>query len=265
MTEENSNFEIVLPDGTIYKPEKTEQKPSYTIEGYDPDGKPKKMKFSTKNECDRCGECCRRDTPIILKEDIYLLTKGIISERDIYTVREGEKIRSSIDGDMYYSSMELIKIKPIFGSFTCLFYDPEEGCTIYEQRPTVCRLYECWSQNFSITGIEARRLIRSDLFGNISFVTEAIKKHEENCSLNKFHELVDELKKDKKENIEKIAEMILYDSTLRNWLKEKLSISDDVLPLLLGRSLFEIAPFYGLIIEKEGENFVIKVMQEEEE
>ncbi len=265
MTEENSNFEIVLPDGTIYKPKKADRETYSGVRGYDPDGKPKKMIFSTKNGCDRCGECCRRDTPIILKEDIVLLTKGIISERDLYTIREGEKIRSAIDGEMYYSSMELIKIKPIFGSFTCLFYDPAEGCTIYEQRPVVCRIYECWSQNISITGIETRRLTRADLFGRIDFLTEAIKKHEEKCSLHKFEDIICELKKDKQENIEKIAEMILYDSSLRDWLKEKLSLSDDVLPLLLGRSLFEIAPFYGLIIEKEGENFVTKVMQEEEE
>lgn len=262
--EENSNFEIILPDGTVYKPEKVQQKSKHTVQGYDSDGKPKKMKFSAKITCDRCGECCRRDTPVILKEDLALLNKGIISERDIYTLREGEKIRSSIDGEMYYSSMELVKIKPIFGSFTCLFYDSEEGCTIYEQRPTVCREFECWSQNLSITGIEKRRLTRDDLFGSIELLKEAIKKHEENCSLGRFQDLIEELKKDRKEKIEEIAEMIIYDSSLRNWLKEKLSLSEEVLPLILGRSLFEIAPFYGLIIEKEGENFIIKVTQEEE-
>lgn len=265
MTEENSNFEIFLPDGTIYKPKKADREKYSGVRGYDPEGKPKKMIFSTKKGCDRCGECCRRDTPIILKEDMNLLINGIISERDLYTIREGEKIRSSIDGEMYYSSMELIKIKPIFGSFTCFFYDNEEGCMIYEQRPIVCRLYECWSQNITITGIETRRLTRADLFGKIAFLTETIKKHEEKCSLNKFEEIIYELKKDKKENVEKIAEIILYDSSLRDWLKEKLSLSDDVLPLLLGRSLFEIAPFYGLIIEREGENFVTKIIQEEGE
>jgi len=265
MEENSSNFEIVLPDGTVYKPNKTETKDTHTIQGYTPDGKPKKMKFSTKTACERCGECCRRDTPVILKDDIGLLTKGIISEKEIYTIREGEKMRSSIDGDTYYSSMELIKIRPIFGSFTCLFYDPQEGCTIYEHRPTVCRQYECWSQNITITGLEKRRLTRTDLFDGIELIKEAIKKHEENCSLIKFNDLIDELKKGKEENVDKIAEMILYDSSLRDWMKEKLSLSEEVLPLLFGRTLFEITPFYGLIIEKEGENFIIKVMQEEEE
>ncbi|MCX8033806.1 MAG: YkgJ family cysteine cluster protein [Thermodesulfovibrio sp.] len=264
MVEENSNFEIVLPDGTMYKPEKDDRQKRQSIQGYDPEGKPKKMIFSIKTGCDRCGECCRRDTPIILKEDIPLLTKGIISEKDIYTIREGEKMRSSIDGDTYYSSMEIIKIRPIFGSFTCLFYDPVEGCTIYEQRPTVCRQYECWSQNIAITGLEGRRLTRAHLFGGIDFIKETIKKHEEYCSLTKFQDLIDELKKGKEENVEKIAEMILYDSSLRDWIKEKLELSDDILPLLFGKTLLELATFYGLIIEKEGENFLIKVIQEEE-
>ncbi len=264
MAEEDSKFEIFLPDGTVYRPEKKEKKPTHYITGYDPDGKSKKMKFSTKTDCDRCGECCRRDTPIILKEDMPLLIEGIISERDIYTIREGESMRSSIDGEIYYTSMELIKIKPIFGTSICFFYDPEEGCTIYERRPYVCRIYECWSQNIPLTGIERLRLTRSDLFGEIDFIKETIKKQEENCSLFRFQDLIEELKKYKSQNTDKIAEMILYDLYLRDWLKEKLSITDDVLPLILGRSLLEIAPFFGLIIEREGENFVIKVLQEDE-
>ncbi len=265
MEENSSNFEIILPDGTIYKPDKAEKKDIHTIQGYTPDGSPKKMKFSMKSGCIRCGECCIRGTPVILKDDIALLTKGIISEKDIYTIREGEKMRSSIDGDIYYSSMELIKIKPIFGSFTCIFYDSEEGCTIYEHRPTVCREYECWSQNITVTGLEERRLTRADLFDGIELIKEAIKKHEENCSLQKFNDFIDELKKGKEENVSKIAEMILYDSHLRGWVKEKLTLSEEVLPLLFGRTLFELIQFYGLIIEKEGENFIVKVMQEEKE
>ncbi|MCX7987942.1 MAG: YkgJ family cysteine cluster protein [Thermodesulfovibrio sp.] len=264
MTEENSNFEIVLPDGTVYKPQKNDRDTHDGVRGYDPDGKPKKMTFLIKNGCDRCGECCRRDTPIILKEDMELLIKGVISEKDIYTIREGEKLRSSIDGDTYYCSMEIIKIKPIFGTFTCLFYNPEEGCTIYEQRPYVCRQYECWSQNITVTGLEGKRLTREHLFGDIDFIKDTIKKHEEICSLNKFNDLIEELKKGKGENVEKIAEMILYDLSLRDWIKEKLKISDDILYLLFGRTLFELASLFGLIIEKDGENFIIKVIQEEE-
>ncbi len=262
MSDESSNFEIVLPDGTVYRPEK---KKSHTVQGYTPDGQPKKMKFSQQTECKRCGECCMRDTPVMLKEDIPLLNKGVITEKDVYTIREGEKILSSIDREAYFSSMELIKIKPIFGSTTCSFYDPYEGCTIYENRPTVCRQYECWSQSIEITGLEGRRLTRDSLFGKIDLIKRAIENHEKNCSLEKFAELVDELKKQKSESVEKIAEMILYDSSIREWLKEKLSIEEDVIPLLLGRSLLNIAPLYGLIIEKEGENFIIKVTQEEEE
>jgi len=257
MEKDSSNFEIILPDGTVYKPEKES-----VVQGYDPDGKPKKMKFAVKTECERCGECCRRDTPVILKEDILLFKKGILSEKDIYTIREGEKIRSFIDGDTYYSSMELIKVRPIFGSSTCLFYDPEAGCTIYEMRPAVCREYECWSQNITITGIEARRLTRKELFGSIDLIKEAINRHEEKCSLYKFSEAVEEFASGKEENFEKIVEMILYDTAIRDWIKEKLEIQDDTLPLIFGRSLMEIAPLYGVLIEKEGENFIIKVMKE---
>lgn len=262
MSEDTQNFEIILPDGTIYRGEKRK---GHLIQGYTEDGKPKRMRFLARTQCERCGECCMRDTPVILKDDFSLLKEGIISERDIYTVREGEKIRSSIDGEIYYSSMELIKIKPVLGSFTCLFYDPLEGCTIYEKRPSVCRQYECWSQNFEITGIEKRRLTRNDLFGEIEILKNAIKSHEEKCSLTKFDQLISELRKGKSENVEKLAEMIIYDYAIRDWAKEKLSLNEEVIPLIFGKTLFEIAPLYGLIIEKEGENFNVKVTQEEEE
>jgi len=29
-----------------------------------------------------------------------------------------------------------------------------------------------------------------------------------------------------------------------------------------GKTLFEIAPLYGLLIERDGENFIIKVMED---
>ncbi|WP_297211913.1 MULTISPECIES: YkgJ family cysteine cluster protein [Thermodesulfovibrio] len=263
MSEENSPFEIVLPDGTIYRPNKTEMKNEHTVKGYDAEGKPKKMKFAAKNECKRCGECCRRDTPLILKDDLSLLTEGIISEKDIYTIREGEKVRSSIDGEIYYTPMELIKIKPIFGSFTCLFYDPAEGCTIYEKKPLVCRKFECWSSNVDITGLEKRSLTRADLFKGVELIEKAIRKHDEKCSPTVFNDLIQELRSGKEENVEKIAEMILFDFQIRDWVKEKLSISEEVLPLLFGKTLFEMASIYGLIIEKDGDNFIIKVTQEE--
>lgn len=258
MEDENPGFEIILPDGSIYKP--ADRQEYRDVE--EKEEKSKKAKFHFKTGCDRCGECCRRDTPIILKEDISLFSKGIISEKEVYTIREGERVRSSIDGDIYDSSMEIIKVRPIFGSFSCLFYDPEEGCTIYENRPTVCREYECWSQNITVTGLDSRRLTRTDLFGGINLLKEIINKQEEKCSLSKFGDLVDEFISGKQENFEKIVEMISYDMAIREWAKEKLQIRDELMPLLFGKTIFEMAPLYGLIIEKEGENFIIKVMEE---
>jgi len=272
--EGKSKFEIILPDGSIYRRTKKES----SVQGYDPDGKPKKMRFEIKSFCERCGQCCIKDTPVLLKEDLPLLINGIISERDIYTVREGEATRSLIDGDIYFSSMELIKIRPIIGTSTCLFYDYDEGCTIYENRPTVCKEYECWNENVSITGLEKRRLTRLDVFGSIDILKKAIEKHEENCSLNIFNDTIDKLKSKKSETIkkeeettekadedfEKIVEMILYDSEIRQWAKDKLNIQEDVFPLIFGKRLLELAPLYGLIIQKEGQHFIIKVMEVEE-
>ncbi|MEN2986224.1 MAG: YkgJ family cysteine cluster protein [Thermodesulfovibrionaceae bacterium] len=250
----DEKFEIILPDGTIFRSKKES-----IVQGFDEEGKPKKMKFIQKTECDRCGQCCQLDTPILLKEDLPILLKGYITEKDIYTIREGEKIRSRIDGEIYDASMEMIKIKPIFGTSICLFYDNAVGCTIYEVRPTVCREFECWSQNYTITGLEKRRLTRADLFRDIEILMQAINTHEKKCSLNQFSELVEEYANGKEENFDKIVDMFLFDQAIRSWAKEKLNIQEDLLPVVFGRTLFELASLFNLIIEKEGENFIMKV------
>lgn len=250
----DNQFEIILPDGTIYKAKKES-----TVQGFDEEGKPKTRKFIHKTGCDRCGQCCQLDTPILLKEDLPLLLKGYITEKDIYTIREGERIKSRIDGDIYDASMEMIKIKPIFGSSTCLFYDSEAGCTIYDFRPAACREFECWSQNYTITGLEKRSLKRHDLFKDAEILIQAIDKHEEKCSLRKFSELIEEYAKGQQESFEKIVDMILFDQAIRNWVVEKLNIKEDLLSLIFGRSLIELAPLFNLIIEKQEENFIIKV------
>lgn len=76
---------------------------------------------------------------------------------------------------------------------------------------------------------------------------------------------VEEFIKGKEENFEKIVDMILYDNTIRQWIKEKLEINDEIMPLLFGKTLYEIASLYGLMIEKKGEEFLVKVVQEANE
>jgi len=56
--------------------------------------------------------------------------------------------------------------------------------------------------------------------------------------------------------------MILYDTAIRDWARDKLEIDSNVFSLIFGKTLFEIAPLYGLLIERDGENFIIKVMED---
>lgn len=269
MQQRESKFEIVLPDGSIIDssealPEGVSNRATASKEPSH-HGRLSNLRVQGRTSCERCGQCCLRDTPVILKDDIELLRDGVIREGELYTVREDQKIRSSIDGEFYYSSLEMIKIKPIFGSSSCLFFSSQEGCTIYEKRPTACRLYECWSDNSAITGIERRRLTRQDIFGEIDVLIDAIRRHEEKCSLGKLFDTVKGLREGKQEDFERIVEMILYDNSIRQWAKDRLGVEEEVLPLIFGKPLIELLPLYGVVIEREEENYTIRLLKEVEE
>ena len=74
--------------------------------------------------CEKCGECCRNCDPIFLTEkDAYILRKNLGKEVMHYLVR-------------YRNGWKIKKTRP------CIFFDEQTNlCTIYEIRPSVCRLF----------------------------------------------------------------------------------------------------------------------------
>lgn len=90
--------------------------------------------------CDKSGTCCknRYDSPIILTPyDAYRIQKGLKIGFDEFTSRYANKTLGS------ESQLPLLLMKfPKDGKDQdrCVFLDSSE-CNIYEDRPTVCRMY----------------------------------------------------------------------------------------------------------------------------
>jgi len=85
--------------------------------------------------CTRCGRCCVRPGPVYFApSEIATASKllGISPAvfRRRYGIRplDGVEAHDPPDGD------------------PCVFYDPAEGCTIYEGRPVQCRTWPFWSE-----------------------------------------------------------------------------------------------------------------------
>ncbi|RMD54348.1 MAG: hypothetical protein D6828_04845, partial [Nitrospirae bacterium] len=67
--------------------------------------------YSYRPYCLRCGECCRKGSPTLYREDASLLRDKIISMEDVYTLRKGEMAYDPIRERIHPLKSEMIKIK----------------------------------------------------------------------------------------------------------------------------------------------------------
>jgi Fe-S-cluster containining protein len=86
--------------------------------------------------CTRCGNCCTGAPGFVWvnEEEIAAIAKfraeGIEQTREAYTRHGtyGQSLKEKANGD-------------------CVFYDRQQGCTIYPVRPRQCRTWPFWESN----------------------------------------------------------------------------------------------------------------------
>lgn len=223
----------------------------------------KKRMVSRKKECTRCGECCMRGGPVLLRDDLPLLHSRL-SYEDIYTVREGEPQVSRHDQELYFSAMEFVKIREKPGFPSCLFFDDGE-CRIYGQRPLLCRSYKCWAPEDVVTGIGDRALSRQDLFGSVELISDIISRHGEKCSYEKLADAVKRANEGDEASAEEVVDMLQYDSYMRPFLTEKFQIPSGSMEVVLGRPLSETIEPLGIKVKREGEEYILERVETREE
>ncbi|SRR6266851_2993608 len=84
-------------------------------------------------QCTRCGNCCTGAPGFVWvnEKEIAAIAKfraeGIEQTRETYTRQDnyGQSLKEKANGD-------------------CIFYDRQEGCTIYPVRPRQCRTWPFW-------------------------------------------------------------------------------------------------------------------------
>ena len=241
----DNNLEILTPQGT---------------EGGD---KPQKMRMNKRASCTRCGKCCSEGSPSLLKEDAVLFMSGALSHENTYTIRDRERIRSHGDDSVYESFLEFIKIKAKDGTSVCMFYRDKEGCGIYENRPSQCRVYKCWAPENLMKGFEKGALKRRDIFGSVDVLLGVMDKHEEKCSYKKLSETVEKLSEGGEEAVEEIMDMLQYDTYVRPFLLEKFNVPESALDLILGRPLSDTINEFGFKVVKEGDDYILLPIEPE--
>jgi hypothetical protein len=86
--------------------------------------------------CTQCGDCCTGTPGFVWVNDEEIAAiaqfraESVQTTRDLYTrsAPRGRSLREKANGD-------------------CVFYDRQEGCTIYPVRPRQCRTWPFWESN----------------------------------------------------------------------------------------------------------------------
>ena len=212
-----------------------------------------RIAYATRPYCLRCGECCRLGSPSLHIEDDELMAQGLISTKELYTLRRGEPVKFNIEGHLGPLPAELIKIKQDPENHHCVFYsESQKNCRIYDRRPLQCRVQACWNPEALERLWSQEKLTRRDLLQDDRELLELLELHEELCDLTKIDHVFKQLHETGDMGLlAKVLDILRHDTAIRGLVKKKLNREDNELDFLLGRPLIETVRIYGVRVEKD--------------
>lgn len=200
--------------------------------------------------CLRCGECCRRGSPVIYDQDRPSLAGGHITRADLLTLRPGETAFSNREQRLVVLSLEQVKIKEAPDGRTCIFLSPTgEACLIYDHRPFQCRIMECWDPSRFQTLLTLPPVTRLDLLGRDNPLSEIIIRHDERCRPEALKEALESIRAEAPKTFDAGLELILYDLHVREFVMEKFNLSEKEMDFFFGRPLAVLCPGFGYVLE----------------
>ena len=209
--------------------------------------------YSTRPYCLRCGECCRLGSPSLHLKDAELLARGLISTRQVYTLRRGEPVRLNIEAKLGTLPSELIKFKEDQEKGYCRYYsENQNSCVLYEDRPLQCRFQQCWNPEALEKLWQEQKLTRRDILENDQDLVELLELHDERCDPARLNHLFIQLHNTRDMTVlDQVLEMLRQDVAIRSLATTKLNRHEEELDFLLGRPLAEIARSYGFRVEMD--------------
>ncbi len=207
---------------------------------------------SSRAFCVRCGECCRKGSPVIFEQDRPYLASGAINRGDLVTLRRGERAYSNRLRKMVILEREQVKIREASDGRTCVFLGPGgDTCLVYDERPHQCRVMECWDPARFDTVLSLPPLTRLDLLGEGNPLKPLLEEHERRsgvmetaCALKCFGE-GDAAAEDK------VLEAVVFDWHIREFTVERFGVDQAELDFLFGRPLIQIVGTFGFTVEAD--------------
>jgi Fe-S-cluster containining protein len=209
-----------------------------------------KAAYATRPRCVRCGVCCTRGSPTLLREDRELFIKEILGPSLVFTVRKGEAAYSNVTEGLAPTEEEMIKIREKPGSRVCSFYrEGDKECSIYESRPLQCRAQECWNPDAYEDTASAPRLSRKEILGQAGDLMKIIERHEDRCSYGEVERSIARLSATKGQTVGEIIELLNFDEHVRDFAADHFGLAADSIDFFFGRPLMQTIEAYGLTVE----------------
>ena len=206
--------------------------------------------LATRQYCLRCGECCRRGSPVIYDQDRPILAGGHLTRADLVTLRPGEPAFSNREQRLVVLDREQVKIKEAPDGRTCIFLSPSgEACLIYDHRPFQCHIMECWDPSRFQTLLTLPPVTRLDLLGRDNPLSEIMIRHDERCSPTALREALGAIREESPETGAAALELILYDLHVREFVGDKFDLPEGEMDFLFGRPLALLCRGFGYGLE----------------
>lgn len=107
------------------------------------------MKLFAQATCNRCGQCCLRGGPVLMRRDAVLLEERSLLPQALVCLRPGEWVRDDVRRALYQQTEERLKLTGAGGGthpWRCQHLRMREGsaeCAAYLRRPAQCAALFC--------------------------------------------------------------------------------------------------------------------------
>ncbi|WP_243359892.1 YkgJ family cysteine cluster protein [Fundidesulfovibrio terrae] len=206
--------------------------------------------------CRRCGLCCLKGGPALHTQDATLVASGVITRRDLVTLRKGEPVRENVAGKLAGLTEEMVSIRG-GGSgdpdrpFACIFHDAEkQACRIHGHSPAECRALFCEDTSALEAMYREGRLTRADLIDTGGGLWELISFHEESFPAAAAVRLARSAATGDSRAAGLLQELAAAEDNFRRLFLERTAAPPEELDFYFGRALAVVCAPFGVDLTK---------------
>jgi Fe-S-cluster containining protein len=204
-----------------------------------------------RDHCIRCGECCRRASPTLQREDVALVVEGPIRLADLYTIRVGELVHDNVNGGLRTTDVEIVKVREREEGDECAYFrESAKACEIYPHRPSQCVALKCWDPADFMEVYAGEKAARKDLVRD-AVLLGLMERHDAECSYRALQSQVALIREDGQKAVERIIRILKFDHNIRPLVTQRLWVDPNEMAFFFGRPLTDTLVMFGLKVTRQ--------------